>query len=43
MLLIKENRKLNKNTSIISVEEPNVILIIMEGIAAEVLFAGRRN
>jgi phosphoglycerol transferase MdoB-like AlkP superfamily enzyme len=38
-ILIKENRKLNKNTSIISVEEPNVILIIMEGIAAEVLFA----
>ena len=37
-LLIKEDSKINKNVSIISVEEPNIILIIMEGLAAEVLF-----
>ena len=37
-ILIKKNIKADKNISIISVEKPNVILVIMEGLAAEVLF-----
>jgi len=36
--LIKDNNKANKNISLISVKEPNVVLIILEGLAAEVLF-----
>lgn len=37
-LLIEEDIKSNKNINLISVEQPNVILIIMEGLASGVLF-----
>jgi phosphoglycerol transferase MdoB-like AlkP superfamily enzyme len=37
--LFKEDSKVNKNIKIISTEKPNIVLIIMEGLAAEILFS----